>query len=88
VIGIAVDQIDDVNNFVKNYGFNYPILIGQDQAISLAVQLGNQRQGLPFTVLISPSGKVLNRHLGVINNQQLQEFINPYVDKIKALSTP
>jgi peroxiredoxin len=88
VIGIAVDQIDDVNDFVKNYDFNYPILIGQDQAISLAVQLGNQRQGLPFTVLISPSGKVLNRHLGVINNQQLQEFINPYIDRIKALSTP
>lgn len=88
VIGIAIDQITDVNQFVKNYVFNYPILIGQDEAISLAVQLGNQRQGLPFTVLISPSGKVLNRHLGVISSQQLQEFINPYIDKIKALSNP
>ncbi|MFM8340633.1 MAG: TlpA family protein disulfide reductase [Methylomonas sp.] len=88
VIGIAIDQIEDVNEFVKSYSFNYPILIGQDQAISLAVQLGNQRQGLPFTVLISPSGKVLNRHLGAINHPQLQEFINPYKDKIKGLSNP
>ncbi len=88
VIGIAIDQIEDVNEFVKSYRFNYPILIGQDQAISLAVQLGNQRQGLPFTVLISPSGKVLNRHLGAINHQQLQELINPYKDKIKGLSNP
>jgi hypothetical protein len=59
------------------FAFNYPILIGQEQAINLAVQLGNQRQGLPFTVVISPTGKVLKRHLGAINSQQLNELIYP-----------
>jgi thiol-disulfide isomerase/thioredoxin len=77
VIGIAIDEWAAVKDYMPAFAFNYPILIGQEQAINLAVQLGNQRQGLPFTVVISPTGKVLKRHLGAINSQQLNELIYP-----------
>ena len=43
---------------------NYPLLLGDVEAVSLSRRLGNRYEGLPFTIVASPGGNVVLRHTG------------------------
>ncbi|NNF51241.1 MAG: TlpA family protein disulfide reductase [Gammaproteobacteria bacterium] len=64
VIGIAVEDPPPVQKLADEIGFNYPILIGEQTAVDLAVALGIEFIGLPYTVLIDAEGRVLEIHSG------------------------
>ena len=57
-IGIAVDDRATVETFLKRTSIeiNYPLLIGDDEAIPVAVDYGNDTGILPYTVIIDASG--------------------------------
>ncbi len=74
-IGIAIDDLEPVQDFVDTYGINYPILMGDLQAASLSKKLGNRFEGLPFTVVASSQGKVLLRHTGELKQSQLEPIL-------------
>src|SRR5690606_26521128 len=57
-VGIAVDQPEAVQKFVRQLGIGYPILIGGADALEVARRLGNKSGGLPFTVLVEPDGRI------------------------------
>jgi len=46
-VGIAVDDPEQVRTFADTYGVNYPILLGDLTAMTLARQLGNRLEALP-----------------------------------------
>ncbi len=64
VVGIAVEEVEPVRLFATEAEFNYPILIGEQNAIELAEALGIDFIGLPYSVLINASGRVLEVHTG------------------------
>lgn len=64
VVGIAVEEAEPVRQFATEAEFNYPILIGEQNAIELAEALGIEFIGLPYSVLIDASGRVLEVHTG------------------------
>jgi peroxiredoxin len=66
-LGIAIDDGDAVGAFAEKIGLNYPTLHGQMDAIEVMGAYGNTSGGLPFTVLISPAGKIVARHAGVLD---------------------
>jgi peroxiredoxin len=66
-LGIAIDDGDNVAAFAQQVGLNYPTLHGQLDAIEVMGAYGNKSGGLPFTVLISPAGKIVARHPGVLD---------------------
>jgi peroxiredoxin len=66
-LGIAIDDGDAVGAFAEKIGLNYPTLHGQMDAIEVMGAYGNKSGGLPFTVLISPAGKIVARHPGVLD---------------------
>jgi thiol-disulfide isomerase/thioredoxin len=74
-VGIAIDTGEKVNNFSRELGINYPLLLGEDTALELQRQLGNQSGVLPFTVIIDASGKLVARHLGGLGAEQLKSLI-------------
>ena len=55
-IGIAIDDEDPVREFADTYGVNYPLLLGDVDAVAMSRSLGNRYEGLPFTVVARPGG--------------------------------
>ena len=75
VIGIALEQAEPVLRYSEAIGINYPSLVGNVGVIELGNQLGNQIGALPFTVLVDGNGQILERHMGELNAEQLQQLL-------------
>lgn len=59
IVGIAADEVADVQAFLGKLKVQYPILVGSpDPVYAWSAQLGNQAMGLPFSVLLDRQGKV------------------------------
>lgn len=74
VIGIAVDFNDDVVAYAKEAQFNYPILVGQEDAMAVAESSGIDFIGLPFTMVLSPSGELIKTHIGEIVDEHIEQI--------------
>jgi len=57
-VGIAIDKKESVLDFMDTYGVIYPMLIGEDEAISIAKKYGNRFGALPYTVVINRQGQI------------------------------
>lgn len=77
VIGIAVDFMDDVVAYAEQAQFNYPILVGQEEAMDAAASSGVEFIGLPFTLIVAADGTLVSTHMG--------EIQQPHVDHIVAV---
>jgi thiol-disulfide isomerase/thioredoxin len=77
IVGIAVDQNDKVRPYAAEMKINYPILVGDLEAIDLARQAGNRLGGLPFTVVFDRKGVAVHSQLGGINEQKLTALVQP-----------
>ena len=74
-IGIAIDNADKVEKFVKDHAIPYPILIGGDDAMALSKKLGDLVGGLPFMVIIDKNGKLVEKILGEIPEGKLEQVL-------------
>jgi len=74
IIGIAVDFPDEVAAYAEEAEFNYPILVGQEDAMAVAESSGIEFIGLPFTMVVSPAGDLIKTHVG--------EIVADHIDKI------
>jgi thiol-disulfide isomerase/thioredoxin len=74
VIGIAVDFPDEVAAYAEETQFNYPILVGQEDAMAVAERSGIDFIGLPFTMVLSANGDLLKTHIG--------EIVEGHIDQI------
>jgi len=80
VIGIALDTAEAVAGFRDRVGITYPLLIaGTDDGMSLMRRYGNTAGAVPFSVLLSADGKVLERHIGPLSEQQLEALLDKHV---------
>jgi thiol-disulfide isomerase/thioredoxin len=76
VIGVAVDYQEEVVAYAETAAFNYPILIGQEEAMAAAETSGLPFEGLPVTMLISPDGELIKVHLGEIFEDHLAQIVD------------
>ncbi len=72
IIGIAVDLFDDVVSYSKETEFNYPILIGEEDAIAIAEDSGVDFIGLPFTMVVTKDNEILKTHIGEIKKHHIE----------------
>jgi len=75
VVGIAVDRADPVHAFMNDMEFNYPVLIGQSDAMDAAAAFGVELFGLPFSVFTDTQGRVLGVHTGELHAGDLDDFV-------------
>jgi hypothetical protein len=54
--------------------FNYPVLIGQDDAMAVAESSGLEFIGMPFTMIVAADGELLNAHFGEIHDADLDHI--------------
>jgi len=77
IIGIGIeDQAEPVRDFAKAYDMEYPLLLGKDKGMELMRALGNVRLGLPFTVAIDRTGKIVASKTGGIKGDELVAAAN------------
>jgi thiol-disulfide isomerase/thioredoxin len=74
-IGIAIDEKDKVQAYVREIGINYPVLVGELDAVEMSRSLGNELGALPFTVIIDRSGKVVHATLGATTEAKLEPVL-------------
>ncbi len=79
IVGIAVDSADKVREFSRSYRINYPLVIGGLEVIDLSRKLGNKAGGLPYTLVLNRSGKLVKSHLGGMSKQELETMISGLV---------
>jgi len=78
IIGVAVDFLDDVKAYAEEAQFNYPILVGEDDAMAAAESSGVEFIGLPFTLILSPSGELIKAHLGEIVESHIEMILDVF----------
>ncbi len=74
VIGIAVDIMEDVQQYAEDAAFNYPILVGEMDAMAVAEQSGLQFHAMPFTMIVTADGEYLNAHFGELHRPDLDQI--------------
>ena len=74
VLGLAVDGAEPVKAFVKNAGLRLPVAVAGLEGSELSRQLGNPQGGLPFTVLLSADGRIVQSRLGETNLAELNQW--------------
>lgn len=72
VLGLAIDQPSNVRKFLQRMPLDFPVALGGLSGTELARGLGNERGGLPFTVLFGADGNILKRKMGQLTAQDLQ----------------
>jgi len=75
VIGIAVDDMETVREYAVKSQFNYPVLVGQQNAVELGNQVLADWIGLPFTAFVNASGDVVRVHVGELHRDQAETFL-------------
>ena len=74
VIGIAVDIMEEVQQYAEAADFNYPILVGEMDAMAVAEQSGLQFHAMPFTMIVTADGEFLNAHFGELHRPDLEKI--------------
>lgn len=76
VIGIAVDFPEPVANYAEAVEFNYPILVGEQDAMAIAESSGIEFIGLPFTMFVASSGELLGAYIGELHQSHLDTIVD------------
>ena len=70
VIGVAVDFRDKVLAYADEMQIDYPLLIGEQEALDAASSFGIEAVGLPFTVFSDRRGRIVTAHLGELTESE------------------
>jgi thiol-disulfide isomerase/thioredoxin len=73
IVGISVDSVAKVREFADEYKIGYPLLMAGMDVVELTRRLGNKVAGLPYTVVMDRSGRVVKTHLGGISEAELED---------------
>lgn len=71
VLGLAVDQLDPVQCFLKRQPLDFPIAVLGAQGLALTQSLGNAAGSLPYTAVVGADGQWVQRKLGKVNDNDL-----------------
>ena len=78
IIGIGLDEVRKLRNFVRTVGINYPTLQADPELqYSLLKQWGNPFGVLPFTVVIAKDGRLVYMQQGILDHKAFNTFVKP-----------
>ena len=76
-VGIAIDQPEKVLEFAREFGINYPLLIGGLDSMELLRDAGNRAGVLPYTLIIDRAGNLVSREPGGLKEARLEGILSP-----------
>jgi len=75
VVGLAIDKIEPVREFLAKHPVGYPIAVAGLDALEWLRSLGNVGGGLPFSVVLDSRGALAQRKLGEITPPELAGWL-------------
>ncbi len=78
IIGVAVDFLEPVQTYAEEAQFNYPVLVGQEDAMAAAEATGIEFIGMPFTMVVAPGGELLKTHIGEIVESHIETIVGVF----------
>jgi len=75
VLGIAVDYPEEVTQYAQEAQFNYPILVGQQDAMAVAESSGIEFIGMPFTMFVTRDGEYVGAYIGELHQSHLDDAV-------------
>lgn len=75
VLGLAVDDVTAISDFVKETKVSYPLLAADMQGMEIATHLGNNKGVLPYTVIIKTDGSVAKTYFGRVTQLLLEKTL-------------
>lgn len=76
VVGIGIDNARAIRQFKEELKLDLPLLVAGAGGSELARQLGNPSGALPYTVLVSPQGRIEQTHLGLLKPELLRSWLD------------
>jgi len=77
IIGIAMDDPEQVRTFLASHPVRYPVWLGRLQAPSSSLLFGDHAEVLPYSVLLDADGTIRAMHAGMLTDSQLSDWLNP-----------
>jgi thiol-disulfide isomerase/thioredoxin len=71
IVGIAVDQVEDVREYAKTHKLDYPVLVGEEGGLAAVTALGMDTV-LPFTVFADAQGHVVTLKIGELHEDEAE----------------
>ena len=76
IIGLAADKPEAVRTFLKKLPLTFPIGITDLSGIAMSKSWGNLAGGLPFSVMLAADGRVMQRKMGKLSEDDLNIWLN------------
>jgi thiol-disulfide isomerase/thioredoxin len=76
LIGIAVDFREDVLRYLEETPIEYTVLIGEQDGLDAAQSFGMVSLGLPFTVFVDKTQRIVTIHLGELHRHQADVILS------------
>ncbi len=80
VLGIALDEKQAVIDFIDPIGESYPMLIAEQEGISLTKAYGNRLGVLPYTALLDTNGVIVKTYMRELSFEEAEQIIKPYLE--------
>ena len=74
-VGVALDDMDSVQSYLKTNAIAYPVLIGSDQAIQIASNYGDVEGVVPYTAFINRKGQIAFIQYGAMTQDLARQVI-------------
>ncbi|MFN7835449.1 MAG: redoxin family protein [Burkholderiaceae bacterium] len=75
LIGIGIDSPANIGRYLQNHPLRFPVGMAANGGTALADRLGNRAGGLPYTVVLDASGRVVFSKLGPIRTEELKRAL-------------
>lgn len=74
-VGVALDDLDAVQTYLKTSTISYPVLIGEDQAMTVASHYGDDEGVVPYTAFINRKGQIAYIQYGAMSQDLARQVI-------------
>jgi thiol-disulfide isomerase/thioredoxin len=74
-VGVALDDHDAVQNYLKTGTIAYPVLVGEDQATRIASRYGDDQGVVPYTAFINRKGQIAFIQYGAMSQDLARQVI-------------
>lgn len=75
VLGIALDEAENVRAFLRAHPVDYPILLDATGRIDTARKLGNPSGVLPYSALLDRQGKLCKQRIGPFVQGEIETWV-------------
>lgn len=79
VLGIALDEVEKVREFVQEFGISYPNLVGMTDVMETNASYGNVSGALPYSVLVDADGIIRWQYSGALQHDELVGVLQQHI---------